>query len=74
MILPLCIAVISVIILMTLGLIDDFYFYLFVPGIFLVVVTLVILCYMVSAAVSLNKYFAIHRDILLRHIAQQKIR
>ena len=58
-----------VILLMAFNVIDSGHFYVLLPLITLVFSTLFILCYMMSAAIALNKYFAIHRDLLLGHIA-----
>lgn len=68
--LPVCLIVIIVIIAMTFGIVGTSFNFLYIPGVFLVVIVLIVICYMVAAAIALNKYFAIHRDILLTIITE----
>ena len=39
------------------------------PWLYLTAVVMAILTNMTLSAVSLNKYFAVHRDIILSHVA-----
>ena len=69
LILPVCLLVIVGLFLIMFNVLGTEYNFYFVPWLFLTAVVMVILIYMTSSAVSLNKYFAIHRDIFLSHIA-----
>ena len=70
LILPLCVATIVLAYLMVFGVIAQDLIFLMTPILWLIVVELSILFYVVTAAIALNKQFAIHRDMLLWHIAQ----
>lgn len=67
---PVCLLSIILVFLMMFDVIGKRYLALFIPGVYLIIVVVTILSFLVSAAVSLNRYFAIHRDVLLNLVAE----
>ena len=70
LILPVCITIIVLLFLQILGLVPYTYNYYLVPGIFLSIEVFVLLIHMSFSALELNKYYSIHKDILLEKSGQ----
>ena len=72
LILPLCISVVAMLILQVTGIIGGQYNYYLIPGFMLTIEVLVMLIYMSFAALSLNRTFAVHRDLILEYLITAK--
>ena len=72
LILPICIFIIIVLFLQVIGIIGVTYNYYIVPGILLSIEIFALLIHMSLSALSLNNYFAIHKDLMLERCSQLK--
>ena len=71
---PLCISVVLLLLLQFCGIIGVKYNYYLVPSLMLTLEVFLLLIYMSGAALSLNKTFAVHRDLILETFIKAKTR
>lgn len=72
LVLPICITVVLVLLLQLAGLVAVTYNYYLVPSLYLTLEVFIMIAHMSTTALSLNKTFSVHRDLLLENLIKAK--